>query len=180
MTRIAPTENAALDISLEDGSASEWKVPLCRDVWKAKPPCGTGLTARLHAIVGDEMLFTLPCDAEQVETYRDIDYHGEIVSFKKNGRTYYLRTMSGAICCSGHPLAEQYLNSRSVDERGGQIKLDQRRIDGLDSRGVSKDGTHWRWVGPLVGEFAEYKGVDADAMKYFDAILDGFCFQPKL
>jgi len=57
--------------------------------------------------------------------------------------------------------------------------LKGQRIDGLDARGVSQDGTYWRWVGPPVGEFAEYKIADSEAARYFDAILDGMCYQPK-
>jgi len=59
------------------------------------------------------------------------------------------------------------------------IKLNQRRFDGLDARGVSKEGSLWRWVGPLVSEFAEYQGANAAAAKFFDAILDGMCIQPR-
>jgi hypothetical protein len=109
-----------------------------------------------------------------------VDYSGHIFSYTKGGgKTYYLRTMSGLTCCSGHPLDDQYLSSQSLNERSWLIKLSQRRIDGLDARGVSTDGTYWRWVGPLLGEFAEYKGVDSEASKYFDAILDSICFQPR-
>jgi hypothetical protein len=179
VTRIASAEDAVLDIALEDGKSSEWTVPLCRDVWRTRKPCGEGLSARTHSAVGQEMVLTLPCDAEEPRDYGDVDYFGQIVLFKSDSKTYSLRTMWGPTCCSGHPLADACLSSRSFSERSWPIKLPERRIDGLDARGVSRDGTYWRWIGPLLGEFVEYKGADLEAAKYFDAILDSVCFQPK-
>jgi hypothetical protein len=179
VTRIAPSQKAVLDIVLEDGASSEWKVPLCRDAWRTTPLCGRGLAARTHETIGFEMLVTLPCDAKKPRAYSDVDYSGHVISYTKGGKTHYLRTMSGPTCCSGHPSDDVYLSSRSFIERGWMTELNQRRIDGLDARGVSMDGTYWRWVGPLLGGFVEYEGVDLDASKYFDAILDSICFQPR-
>lgn len=125
------------------------------------------------------MILTLPCDGEPAEQSGDVDFSGYLIPHTSAGKTHYLRTMSGAVCCSGHPLADEYLDSLTLSERGWLIKLERRRIDGLDARGVATNGTLWRWVGPLLGEFAEYKGVDAEAAKYFDAILDSICFQSK-
>jgi hypothetical protein len=177
VTRIAQTENQALEVALDDGTASTWRVPLCKDAGRAKPPCGTG--TRTRRAIGYEMLLNVPCDSKDSQAYSDIDYSGDVLSYNTGNATYYLRTMAGAWCCAGHPLAGQYLNSRSFTERAWLINWKGRRIDGLDARGVSHDGTYWRWVGPLVGELAEYNGADSEAAKYFDAILDGICFQPK-
>jgi len=132
-----------------------------------------------RSVIGNEMLLTLPCDAAEHQAQSDVDYSGHVLSYQKGSKTYFLRTMSGPTCCSGRPLDGVYLSSQSFSERGWLIKVNGRQLDGLDARGTSRDGTYWRWVGPLLGEFAEYQGADSEASKYFDAILDGVCFQPK-
>jgi hypothetical protein len=178
-TRIAAMQDSVVNVALEDGKASAWTVPLCKETLKMVSPCGVGPGAKPHAAIGNEMVLRLPCDAAAPIGNGDVDYSSQFVSYTHGDKTYYLRTMSGPICCSGHPLAAQYLSAQWVSERAWLIRLNSRRGDGLDARGISFDGTRWRWVGPLVGEFAEYVGADSDAAKYFDAILDGVCFQPK-
>lgn len=39
VTRTAETQDAVLDAALEDGAASEWKAPLCKDVQETRPLC---------------------------------------------------------------------------------------------------------------------------------------------
>jgi len=104
-----------------------------------------------------------------------VDYAGEVIEFQYAGKTFVMRTMYGPLCCAGHPLAGRYLNSISTVETAWSFQVGDRLIQGLDSRGTSADGTHWRWVGPLLGEFAEYEGANAEAAKYFDSILDTLC-----
>jgi len=107
------------------------------------------------------------------------DFNGEIIPFKVAGKIFSLRTMAGPFCCSGHPLPDLYLNSTTVAERAWIVRVGERTFDGLDSRGVAKDGTRWRWVGPLLGEQAEYSGANEQAAKFFDSILDTLCIRPR-
>jgi hypothetical protein len=125
------------------------------------------------------MILTLPCDAQQPQSYSDVDFGGDVITYRSGGQTHRLRTMSGPFSSSGRPSAEKYLNAVSFNERGWMIRLERRLIDGLDVKGTSRDGTYWRWVGPILGEFAEYSAADRAAAKYFDSILDGMCYQPK-
>jgi hypothetical protein len=167
MTRIAESDSAALgDVALEDGAATEWKVSLCTE------PGNTPTT------IGFEMQFTLPQNVAP-SSYGDIDYSGRIIQFDAGGKASLLRTMNGAVCCGGHPYRDRYLNSTTVTERAWIVRVGKRKFDGLDSRGVAKDGTRWRWVGPLLGEQAEYSGANEQAAKFFDSILDTLCIRPR-
>jgi hypothetical protein len=87
LTRIAKSQDAVLDVSLEDGKASEWTVPLCKDVRRTRPLCGEGPSARPHLTVGFEMMFTLPCNAKKPHTYSDVDYSGNTVSYREGSKT---------------------------------------------------------------------------------------------
>jgi hypothetical protein len=176
LTRIALGENARINVALEDGRATEWAVPSCRELTRSALLCGEGLKARPRSSIGGEMRFWLPCGANQPEAYSDVDYGGSTVQFVSGKGNFQMQTMAGPTASSGHPYAEEYLNSQSFTERA--IKVRDRTADGLDARGRSKDGTYWRWVGPLLAEFATYRGADAAAAKYFNAILDSACFQP--
>jgi hypothetical protein len=165
-TRIAESESFALgDVALDDGAATEWKVQLCTE-----PPAAT--------TIGFEMQFTLPKNVS-LSSYSDVDYGGRVVQFDADGKTFSLRTMNGAVCCGGHPDRDLYLNSTTETERAWIVRVGQRTFDGLDSRGVAKDGTSWRWVGPLLGEMAEYSGANEQAAKFFDSILDTLCVRPR-
>ncbi len=167
-TRIAESESFALgDVMLDDGATTEWKVALCA------APLGKG-----QATIGFEMQFTLPANVVP-SSYSDSDYSGRIVQFDAGVKTFSLRTMNGALCCSGNPWPDRYLNSTSVTERAWIVRVGERKFDGLDSRGVAKDGTRWRWVGPLLGEQAEYSGANEQAAKFFDSILDSLCIRPR-
>lgn len=125
------------------------------------------------------MRFTLPPKTESPVPYHDVDYGGEFVSIKIDGKTFSMRTMSGAICCGGRPLPSQYLDSSKIVERAWRFKAKGRSFEGMDSRGIASDGTLWRWVGPLIGEQAEYRNANEQAAKFFDSILDTMCIAPK-
>lgn len=46
----------------------------------------------------------------------------------------------------------------------------------IDARGRSPDGTRWRFLG-MVGETAEYHGVDEATAQILDKVLDGVCLK---
>jgi hypothetical protein len=125
------------------------------------------------------MRFTLPPKTASPKSYFDVDYGGEFVTIKLDGKTFSMRTMSGSMCCAGRPLPGQYLDSRNIVERAWRLKANERVFDGMDSRGIAADGTLWRWVGPLLGELAEYQDANEQAAKFFDSILDTMCVAPK-
>lgn len=177
LTRLAETKNAVLNVALEDAAASEWRVPSCGDVWKTRPVCGQGLSVRLPSTIGYKMEFTLPCGTAKPGAYADADYGGETVAYKEGGKEYTLSTLTGPLCCSGGPGADYYMNSRSWSERSWAFYPRQSPFEGLDARGVSKDGTYWRLVNSDWQEQAGYEGVSEAAAKYFDTILDTMCVQ---
>ena len=166
VTRVAESEDAVLDVQLELNLASDWIISQCEK-------------AAANRTIGSEMRFTLPPKTAPAESYHDVDYGGEFVTTKIDGKTFSMRTMRGAMCCGGRPLPSRYLNSRNIVERAWTLKANGRVFDGMDSRGIAADGTLWRWVGPLLGEQAEYQDANEQAAKFFDSILDTMCIAPK-
>jgi len=162
ITQIAASDSANMTISLAEAAGR--KIPLCKQA-----PKRTFATMR----------FTLPTGAGKPRGFSDADYAGIWIEFRNDAKTFYLRIMSGSLCCGGHALARTYLRSNSISETAWSARLRDRLIAGMDSRGTNSDGTHWRWIGPLVGEQADYEGADDEAAKYFDSILDTLCISPR-
>ncbi len=126
---------------------------------------------RFMNFIAGLMRFRIGREVDEKGTYADVDYSGRVLEFQASDKKYYARTMSGPMCCSGRPVDQTYINSASFSERlwrSGEIV-------GLDARGISRDGTRWRWMGPLVGEMFEYAGASEEAARVFDAVMDSMC-----
>lgn len=108
------------------------------------------------------MRFTLPPKTASPKNYFDVDYGGQLIKVKIKGKTFSMQTMEGIMCCAGRPLPDRYLHSRNIVERAWRFQANGRVFDGMDSRGIAADGTLWRWVGPLLGEQAEYQDANAN------------------
>jgi len=116
VTRVAESEDAVLDVQLELNLASDWIISQCEK-------------AAANRTIGSEMRFTLPPKTVPPESYHDIDYGGDFVTTKIDGKTFSMRTMSGAMCCGGRPLPSRYLNSRNIVERAWTLKANGRVFD---------------------------------------------------
>ena len=116
VTRVAESEDAVLDVQLELNLASDWIISQCEK-------------AAANRTIGSEMRFTLPPKTAPAESYHDVDYGGEFVTTKIDGKTFSMRTMRGAMCCGGRPLPSRYLNSRNIVERAWTLKANGRVFD---------------------------------------------------
>ena len=48
---------------------------------------------------------------------------------------------------------------------------------GIDIRGISKDGKHWRFLGDFGGMEISYRNASKEAADYFDKIIGSLCLQ---
>jgi hypothetical protein len=154
----------------EKAVASESRVPFCREVAGTLPLCNLGIHPDLSPA---GILFTLSCDVAKPQNFADIDYAGESVSYADSSGEYSMVALEGVLCC-GPPKKGVYRRSRTWSEHSWFFNVDKTRVEGFDVKGVSKDGTYWRWIGTFGGQ-VRYEGVSEGAAKYFDGILNSMC-----
>jgi hypothetical protein len=150
-------------------------VPVCQDLREAISPC----TPPLHLVLDiPELVFSLPCETVVTNALADSDYWGSTLSYEDGARKYTLLVLQGVHCCTLGPDRSTYENSRSWSRRLRYSRADKLSIPWMDARGISKDGSYWRWLAPAPQASIRYLGASAKAAKYFDSILDGVCTLP--
>jgi hypothetical protein len=132
--------------------------------------------------IGAWMKFALPPSVE-VGKYGDVDYSGDRVVYRFGGKPYVLATMTGPQCCSGRPVRDEdviaaFPNVRTWVYVDPGSSSDQ-PLGGLDMRGKTADGMHWRWLGPPNGALIEYRGAPEEVSRVFDAIIDSMCIPAR-
>jgi len=109
----------------------------------------------------------------ETESYpvRDVDYGGATYYFRSESGRHNLSHGWGVTWGYGFPFVEDVMHSTEYEERAYEFD----RFQVTDARGKLADGTRWRVLGHF-GETASYRTKDAEAVRRFDAILDGVCF----
>ncbi|HZQ91184.1 MAG TPA: carboxypeptidase-like regulatory domain-containing protein [Terriglobales bacterium] len=138
---------------------SEWRVPPCEG---------------RKGTFGHYLKLPRPSRMKTVRG-RDVDYEGAAISFrdKETRKQYWLTVLWGGMAYAGRPAENKYFQARSFATR---LWVSGETI-GLDVSGIDADSTRWRTVGPLYGgSVAWYEGVSEEAARFFDAVMDGMCW----
>jgi len=158
-------------------------------VW-AIPACGPQESLRF----GQTFLFLRPA-GEPLAKDRDVDYTRFGVKGREGG---WLDSWFGPTAGSIDASEELYVKSESFSERF--VEVSGFGLVGIDARGISKNGRHWRWVGlqyaigedgkSLVGtvwhwprmgatDMIRYDNVTGDEANEFNKIIDSVCLKSK-
>ncbi len=158
-------------------------------IW-AIPACGPKEPLRF----GQTFLFLRPT-GEPLGEGQDIDYTRFGVKGRDGGR---LDSWFGPTAASVDASEELYVKSESFSERF--IEMPGFGLVGIDSRGISKNGRRWRWVGlqyasgengkSLVGtlwhwprmiatDMIRYENATVDEAREFDHIIDSVCLKSQ-
>ena len=145
--------------------AEPWTILTCARSKSAGKAVGTGALSYL-----------VPKGAI-LKKFKDVDYGGYRVLRNQDGKLEVLRLVWEV---NGSPFPSQGTINDSVRYEHRILKLPN-GTDGIDARGasVSEGGERkWRNAG-VMSEFAFYRDVSVESAKYFDAIIDSVCFQPR-
>jgi hypothetical protein len=177
---IVPGKGTPLTVTMKRQEPTLWAIP----------KCGPHEQVRF----GQTFLFQRP-PGESLAKAQDIDYTRFGVKGKDGG---LLDSWFGPTAAEVDASEDFYLNSKSFSERF--VDVPGYGIVGIDSRGVSKDGRHWRWVGlkyamveggkSLMGTYWHWPRMGATDMirydsatdseaKEFDLIIDSACLKSE-
>ena len=96
-----------------------------------------------------------------------------LISFSKTGRPY-MGVSDGTHCCDGRPHDTLYMNAETYEEF--PVVVGESWEDAVvDVRGIGKDGTLWRWMGPILMSAISYEVKSEEAARKFDKIIDSAC-----
>ena len=80
----------------------------------------------------------------------------------------------GTHCCDGRPHDTLYMNAETYEEF--PVVVGESWEDAVvDVRGIGKDGTLWRWMGPILMSAISYEVKSEEAARKFDKIIDSAC-----
>lgn len=106
----------------------------------------------------------------------DVDYTTRIYYVTGGSKAKGIMHGTGAMWSVGIPFDRDVQQSAEYRETvypfrgfGGHLMI-------IDARGLSPDGTRWRFLG-TVGETAEYHGLDDATAQILDKVLDGVCLR---
>ncbi len=95
------------------------------------------------------------------------------ISFSKTGGPY-IAVRDGMNCCDGRPPDNSYMNAKTYEEY--PVVVGESYQDGVvDVRGIGKDGSLWRWMGPLLMASISYEVKSEEAARKFDKIIGSAC-----
>jgi hypothetical protein len=121
-------------------------------------------------IVGFDIKFIVPKDTEIIHG-GDIDFVAWAINFRAANKSPQLAAFKGLNVGNGEPERADIDASRKLTRR----YWSHNKHRGADSRGTLKNGNFWRNFG-MFGEVIWYHNVPADAVAYFDRIIDTACF----
>ena len=182
VTKIVQLNERIIDVALEEADGTEWVVPVCSESEAAAARIGE--TWRFLTFGAR---FQLGSDG----------HHGgsdHTLNHESVGGSATLRYRSWHWCCAGKPLDSLYVRSQQFNERAyvadvSAIPSTDGRIhiapnvrysasSGLDAHGVHRDGTRWRWVGPILGMSISYEQASEESAQFFDRIINSMCYAP--
>lgn len=179
---VAAREKMPIKVVLKDQGPTLWAIPIC----------GPERQSRF----GWTFQFQRPAGKPLAEGH-DVDYTRFALKGKDGG---WLDAWFGETAGSVDPEEKLYLESKSFSERF--VNVPSFGIVGIDTRGVSTNGRHWRWVGlnyapgtdgkTLLGRhpswhwpllmathMIRYENATESEASEFDKIVDSVCLGDK-
>jgi hypothetical protein len=153
LSKILDSTTTAVQVVLEEGAQSEWKVPSHRPA------------SRAERYIGDESKLAVP-KGLMLKKVRDADYLLYIIYDRKN-KHEVLEVWFGLSVSSGYPPDDLLISSNEFAERSWTCETGT----GVDLRGRLRTGEHWRWTSLLLG-MAKYRVKSEEAADSFDRIID--------
>jgi hypothetical protein len=148
-----------------EAAEQPWTIPDCA---KDKLPGKQVRTLALNYVVPKHAI---------VKKFRDVDYGGYRVLQNQNGKWDVL-TLVWAV--NGSPFPSQAEIKDSLKYAHRILKLPDGR-QGIDARGtlvVNGTEREWRSAG-VMALYGSYRDVSVESARYFDAIIDSVCYQPR-
>ncbi len=150
-----------IDVVMESAEGTGWLLPTCPNGFDTESLVGIGkLGIRLPV---PPMALT-----EKSQGGHDFSH---VIYYKKRSTpealVYYWSWMA-----VGFPSEELILTSSEFSIRS----FGNGKYDGIDIRGISKDGTYGRFLGSG-GMEVSYRNVSKEAAAYFDKIIGGLCIK---
>jgi hypothetical protein len=104
----------------------------------------------------------------------DVDYVLYVVSPKKSKTV--LQLWFGGMTLGLHPSEAKIESSTNVKKT--KLTFEHARIEGMDSRGQSPDGSYWRHFAIEAQGGAIYDAEDRQDADTLDSIIDSACYTP--
>lgn len=156
LTKVVDLATTNIQITMEEGSRSLWKIPACSSTDKT-----TRVGIGFMVSVPDQVMFKK--DTERFEE------GGYLFGYRVGDKVELL--INSWESTSLEPAEKYLLESRQFSQRmwmsGGKW--------GYDFRGTMPDGKIWRRITIRNGAIA-YQGNSKEAAKVFDSMIDGMCF----
>jgi hypothetical protein len=156
LSKIFDSKTTTVEIALEEGAESEWRVPSSQNL------------SRTERYIGDESKLVVP-RRMILRKVQDTDYLLYIIHDRKNKRRL-LEVWFGLNVSSGYPPDDLLISSSEFTERSWRCEIGK----GVDLRGRLKSGERWRWISLVLG-MATYRVKSEEAANSFDKIIDSFC-----
>lgn len=160
LTKIVDFSASTLHVTMEEASATLWKVPQCSAIPDANHRPGIAFKVNVPdgVIVKKDVRFDL-----------DVYYYGYRMPEGK-----FEVMVNWQDSTSAHPSEEWLLEAKRFTER---VWMAGKRL-GYDIRGERPDGKVWRYVVYRWGALS-YQGNSSEAAKIFDKMIDGMCFSEE-
>jgi hypothetical protein len=157
---LSPAERN-LNITLEPEKSGDFRdMPTCKFA-----------RSNQNNVVGQYLKLTVPKKLK-IKSGVDTDYIYYSIGFTENKKTYWLNGGRGNLYGSLYPSDELRSELQNYTYRRTSV--------GIDWRGTTKAGKHWRYFGASSAfESYYYTTESKEAADFFDKILDGVCFQPN-
>ena len=156
VTKMVDLSLKQLDLVMEDGAKSLWKIPACSASDKANR-------------VGIGFMVTVPENVRFRKETERFEEGGYFFGYKSNDRIETL--INWWESTSLQPGEEVLLQSKEFSER----RWASGDKWGHDFRGTGPDGKLWRWVSTRNGAIT-YQKASPEAAKVFDSMIDTMCF----
>jgi hypothetical protein len=157
LTKILDLSASRIEVTMEEGAQSLWKIPLCSSLADNSQRFGIGF----RILVPENMLVKKATQFENGGYLFGYDVHGNIEVL-----------INWSTSTSLEPDEAYFLGSKEFSERAWVSG----KTTGYETRGVKSDGKVWRRVSFRWGAIT-YQGNSKEAAESFDRLIDGMCFE---
>jgi hypothetical protein len=157
LTKILDLSTKKIEVTMEDGAASLWKIPTCTSVGNKANRMGVGFKV---VVPNNVMVKKDDGRFEHGGYFFGYDIHGQIETMINWWESTSLE-----------PSEKFLLESKEFSQR----LWISGKFSGLEFRGLTADGKLWRRVSIRNGAIT-YQGNQKQSAEVFDAMIDSMCF----